>query len=328
MRILIIDDSQDDRLLLQSMLQSGGYGDTVMAESAEEAFRILGMDGLASAPASVDLILLDILMPEINGIQTCRRLKAINRLRDIPIIMVSAQTDTANLQLAFAEGAIDYIRKPLVKVELLARVRSVLKLAQEIVRRKAREQELLEVMQKLEHANHRLEEMSGLDGLTEITNRRRFDEFYNWEWKRAVRESLPLSLIFFDVDYFKPFNDTYGHLTGDECLKRVATTAKETLNRPRDMVARYGGDEFVALLPGTPSDGAATVAETLRARIEAFGIGVTVSLGVATIVPDQSSSPGSLMSAADEALFQAKEEGRNRIRVADPLRITHLSEPD
>ena len=322
MRILIIDDSQDDRLLLQSMLQSGGYGDTVMAESAEAAFRILGMDGLVSAPAIVDLILLDILMSEINGIQTCRRLKAINRLRDTPIIMVTAQTDTANLQLAFAEGAIDYIRKPLVKVELLARVRSVLKLAQEIVRRKAREQELLEVMQKLEHANHRLEEMSGLDGLTEITNRRRFDEFYNWEWKRAVRESLLLSLIFFDVDYFKPFNDTHGHLTGDECLKRVATTAKETLNRPRDMVARYGGDEFVALLPGTPSDGAATVAETLRARIEAFGIGVTVSLGVATIVPDQSSSPGSLMSAADEALFQAKEEGRNRIRVADPLRVT------
>jgi diguanylate cyclase (GGDEF)-like protein len=323
MRILIIDDSQDDRLLLQSMLQSGGYGDTVMAESAEEAFRILGMDGLASAPASVDLILLDILMPEINGIQTCRRLKAINRLRDIPIIMVTAQTDTANLQLAFAEGAIDYIRKPLVKVELLARVRSVLKLAQEIVRRKAREQELLEVTQKLEHANHRLKQMLGVDGLTEITNRRHFDEFFYWEWKRAVRESLPLSLIFFDVDYFKPFNDTYGHLTGDECLKRVATTAKETLNRPRDMVARYGGDEFVALLPGTPSDEAATVAETLRARVEAFGIGVTVSLGVATIVPDDSSSPGSLMSAADEALFQAKEEGRNRIRVAEPLRITH-----
>jgi diguanylate cyclase (GGDEF)-like protein len=321
MRILIIDDSQDDRLLLQSMLQSGGYGDTVMAESAEEAFRILGMDGLASAPASVDLILLDILMPEINGIQTCRRLKAINRLRDIPIIMVSAQTDTANLQLAFAEGAIDYIRKPLVKVELLARVRSVLKLAQEIVRRKAREQELLEVMQKLEHANHRLEEMSGLDGLTEITNRRRFDEFYNWEWKRAVRESLPLSLIFFDVDYFKPFNDTYGHLTGDECLKRVATTAKETLNRPRDMVARYGGDEFVAVLSGTPSDGAAAVAETLRARIEAFGVGITVSVGVATVVPGHSSSLASLISAADEALLQAKEDGRNRVRVAKPVPV-------
>ena len=144
------------------------------------------------------------LRPDITGIQACRRIKAIERLRDIPIIMISVQPDPVNLQLAFAEGAVDYIRKPLIKAELIARVRSILKLGQEIWQRKAREQELIEVMQELESANRRLEQMSSLDGLTEIPNRRRFDEFFQQEWKRAVREAIPFSLILFDIDFSRP----------------------------------------------------------------------------------------------------------------------------
>ncbi|MGH7231951.1 MAG: GGDEF domain-containing response regulator [Nitrospiraceae bacterium] len=316
MSILIIDDSKDDCLLLQSFLESAGYRETLMAESFDTAFQYLSAHDPANASTKIDLILLDVVMPGTTGIQACRRIKAIDRFRDIPIIMVSVQADAGNLQLAFAEGAIDYIRKPVIKAELLARVRSVLKLIQEMARRKAREQELLEVMQQLEAANRRLQQMSSLDGLTEISNRRRFDEFFQQEWKRAVRDAIPFSLILFDVDFFKTFNDTYGHLTGDECLKRVAGAVSGALNRPGDLAARYGGDEFVVGLPGTPAEGAARVAEAIRQNVEALEIGVTLSLGVATMFPDLNALPETLIAAADEALFQAKQDGRNRVRVA------------
>ncbi len=322
MSILIIDDSRDDCLLLQSILESAGYRETIVAESFDAGFQHLSKYDPSNVSTKIDLILLDVLMPGTTGIQACRRIKAIERLRDIPIIMISVQTDPGNLQLAFAEGAIDYIRKPVIKAELLARVRSVLKLAQEIVRRKAREQELVEVTQQLEAANHRLRQMSSLDGLTEISNRRRFDEFFQTEWKRAARELIPFSLILFDIDFFKKFNDTYGHLTGDECLKRVATAAKGTLNRAGDLVARYGGDEFVVGLPGTPAEGATRVAETLRKTVEELEIGVTLSLGVATSFPDLNASPAALIAAADEALFRAKQDGRNRVRVVDSMSQT------
>ncbi|MER3422307.1 MAG: diguanylate cyclase response regulator [Nitrospiraceae bacterium] len=310
MAILIVDDSPDDCRLLKAMLESGGYRDILVAHSVEKAFQYLRTE---DSSVKIDLILLDVIMPEINGIQACRRIKAMERFRDTPIIMITVQTDPVDLQLAFAEGAVDYIRKPLIKAELLARVRSVLRLAQEISRRKTREQELLQVMQKLEEANQQLQSQSSLDELTEIANRRRFDEYFNQEWRRAVRETIPFSLVFFDVDFFKPYNDVYGHLAGDECLKRVAAVARQTLHRPGDLVARYGGDEFVVALPETPAEGAVLVAETLRAKVESLGMGMTISLGVATVLPNQNSSPADLLSAADQALLQAKREGRNRV---------------
>jgi len=267
MAILIVDDSRDDTQLLKTMLESAGYRDILTADSAEAAYRILGIKD-ASHAAKVDLILLDVLMPAVNGIQVCRRIKSIDRLRDIPVVIVTVQSDPVDLQLAFAEGAIDYIRKPLIKVEMLARVRSVLRLAQEITRRKSREQELLQVMQQLEEANERFRQLSSQDGLTEIANRRRFDEFFEQEWRRAVRDALPVSLIFFDIDFFKAYNDTYGHLAGDDCLKQVVHVVKTMLSRPGDLLCRYGGDEFVAALPGTPGDGAQRVAESLRTKVE------------------------------------------------------------
>jgi diguanylate cyclase (GGDEF)-like protein len=169
-----------------------------------------------------------------------------------------------------------------------------------------------------------LQRLALVDSLTSLPNRRSLDKNLDFEWKRASREGKPLSTILLDIDFFKAFNDTYGHLAGDGCLKEVARTVQIASQRPADLTARYGGEEFAVLLPATEREGAVIVADRIRQEVEQLGIlhasseihdVVTVSMGVATLVPSLDISPLELLSKADKALYQAKAGGRNRVHV-------------
>jgi diguanylate cyclase (GGDEF)-like protein len=180
------------------------------------------------------------------------------------------------------------------------------------------------IEEQLKEANELLERLSNIDGLTGIPNRRYFDEMFELEWKAAARNSSPLSILLCDVDYFKAYNDTYGHQAGDYCLTEIARSFSEVLERPRDLGARYGGEEFVILLPDTNADGAMQVAEKIRRRVGMLKIPhatstvdpfVSTSVGAATIIPSPVYSQKQLLEQADKALYRAKHEGRNRIAV-------------
>ena len=190
-------------------------------------------------------------------------------------------------------------------------------------RARIREEELVRLVrertEQLEAANRRLEELSFLDGLTEIANRRQFEQILDLEWRRAVRSGAPLSVILADIDNFKKFNDTNGHQIGDRCLRDVATLMDSIVQRAGDQVARYGGEEFAAILPETDAEGAASIAERMRQAVEELetdGGRVTVSFGVATIVASDRSSADALVAAADSALYDAKRAGRNLVKAS------------
>ncbi len=193
--------------------------------------------------------------------------------------------------------------------------------------------ELVERTEELEVANDKLEKLATLDGLTNISNRRRFEDFLEQEWHRAQRQKAQLSLLLMDVDFFKLYNDTYGHQGGDDCLKQVAAVLSDTVKRTTDLAARYGGEEFVVILTDTDKEGASVVAETIRSRVEALKIPhrgskvnefVTVSVGVATVVPKPSEHKEHLILNADNSLYRAKENGRNRCWMAEELSVAEM----
>jgi diguanylate cyclase (GGDEF)-like protein len=323
--ILIVDDAETMRTSGRALLERVGYRDVWAAASAAEAFEVLGIGKPAQTGPAVDAILMDILMPGISGIEACRAIKSEDRLRDIPIIMVTGQTEDGDLEAAFAAGAADYITKPIKPTELLARLRSALTLKHELDQRRQRQFELLEMTRRLQEMNRELERLSTQDPLTGLANRRVLNEALAREWARALRDSTPLACIMMDIDHFKDYNDHYGHPQGDECLRRVAQALRNQIKRPADTLARYGGEEFAALLPRTDAKGAAAVAEAFHAsvatlRLEHDGLPlkehVSLSLGVTAYVPERSRNAEDLLTAADHALYEAKHQGRDRIVVA------------
>ncbi len=319
MKILIVDDSPESRMLFKNYLNTAGLKNVICVPSAKEAFALLLTDN-PSSQTDIDLILMDIVMPEIGGIEATRDILSKEHLKDVPVIMITAKTDEDILEQAFKAGAMDYITKETSTTVFLARVRSALSLKKERDERKKRELEIMQSAAALKEANRRLKEQALVDGLTGIANRRRFDEELEQNFRIAKRNNSYLSLIMIDIDFFKPYNDYFGHLAGDDCLRKLANILKKNVRRPADLVSRFGGEEFTVILPETPAKGAYHVAEKLRKAVEEANIlhptssvkdRVTISLGVSTFKGTMEKEVIKLIEEADEALYRAKQRCRN-----------------
>ncbi len=271
------------------------------------------------------LILQDLVMPEIDGLTMVKFYRTNPSTAQVPIIVLSTKEEPEIKSKAFELGANDYLVKLPDKIELIARIRYH---SQAYINQKQRDEAfkaLRKSQQRLAQANKILQRLSSMDGLTGISNRRRFDQLLKKEWLRAIRHSSSISIIMLDIDFFKLFNDTYGHQGGDDCLKQVAEILENSIHRETDMVARYGGEEFVAILPETSVQGALEVAETMCSKVADRNIPhksskitdhLTISVGVSTAVPERGSQPETLIAAADQALYEAKNNGRNQVRSA------------
>ena len=297
MAILLVDDSLDDCMLVGSYLRSADYI-VVTTNSAEEAFHY--MKGLTEGKplAPIDLILLDVKMPGFDGLDACSRIKTMKQFEAVPILMVSVDTTPGTIQLAFRRGAVDYIRKPVIKAELLAKVAMVLRIQEDASQRAQ--------SQKMAPQKANIQVPLSIDILTGIMNWWSFDELFEQEWGRAAREHLPISLLFFTLENFKAFNDTYGYVTGDECLQIIARAAQETFAQPGQVVARYRGAEFVVLLFGTGAEDAKPMADHLHKTIEVLDLGPTVAVGVATAYPNEGTSRAALLTSAKNAVPNRK----------------------
>ena len=268
------------------------------------------------------VILQDLVMPSVDGFALIQAYRADELTRHVPVIVLSAKEDPKLKAHSFAVGANDYIVKLPDKLELLARVRYHSAAHISRLQRDQAFRFLRESQKNLADANIELQKLAALDGLTGIANRRRFDETMRVEWQRGQRERQPLSLLLCDVDFFKIYNDTFGHLTGDLCLKKTAAVLTAHLKRPADLAARYGGEEFAIVLPDTRLEGALQLAQSCVQHLEGlaienpqaapFGV-VTMSIGVASMVPSPHSTIEELIESADRALYAAKKAGRNQV---------------
>ena len=274
------------------------------------------------------IILQDLVMPDADGMTLLRFYKANHETRDIPVIVLSSKEDAQTKSEAFNYGASDYLVKLPDQIELIARIRSH---AKNYIMQKERDSAffaLRQLKKQLEASNKKLQELSTKDGLTGISNRRHFDETLDDDLNDAAQNNSAVSLILIDIDYFKGFNDTYGHQLGDDCLKEVANLLSKSCLNPQDMAARYGGEEFVALLSGTTETEALKVANRFREMLSAAAIKhensdvsehVTVSMGIATHDTANPYSAKELIEAADKALYKAKDTGRNKEVLASTL---------
>lgn len=307
------------RMLLCKVMEQEGYR-VVEAGSAEQCLALY-------KDFHPDVILLNAMMAGVDGLMCCGQLEKLSGNLP-PVLMITSLDDQATVDRIFEVGAPDYISKPIRLVVMRQRVRRLLQASQvmeELRQQTARERLLKAIVLKIRQSLDLDQKLASLDGLTQVANRRHFDEYLEQEWQRMLRESMPLSLILCDIDHFKTHNDTYGHPAGDHCLQHVASTLSEVAKRPADLAARYGGEEFAMILPNTRATGALEVAEAIRSQLRVRWLvhanfqvskSVTLSIGVASTVPRHTNNSAGLIAAADQALYQVKAQGRDRVILA------------
>jgi len=290
-RLLLVDDQV---LNIQALhLAFASDCQVFMATSGEQALQLC----LERQP---DLVLMDVEMPDLSGLAVCQRMQADQRMRNIPVIFVTAHSDPEAEMRGLDAGAVDFIAKPFSPAVVRARVRTHL---------------------TVKAQSDLLRELAFVDGLTGVNNRRYFDERLAGEFQRAKRNGGSLCLLMVDVDHFKLYNDTYGHLAGDDCLRRVAECLQGRLRRPPDVICRYGGEEFACILPDTELAGGAFVAGKILTAVQRLGIVhkdapaqlLTVSIGVSGIYPAMGGEPADLLALADRQLYETKAQGRNQV---------------
>jgi diguanylate cyclase (GGDEF)-like protein len=326
--ILVADDDKTIRVLLRKAMEQEGYRVVEVNDGKQclDAYETI----------KPDIVLLDAVMPVMDGFSCCKHLLQIARNNLIsalatfdadsavgntviskiwertPILMITCLDDEESVDRAFEAGATDYVTKPIHWPVLRQRLRRLLQQAQ--------------VYKQLEAANQALQHLANVDGLTELPNRRRFDDYLNTQWINLAQEGCPLSLILCDIDFFKFYNDKYGHPAGDVCLQKVGGILSQKAQKHQDLVARYGGEEFAVIMPYTHASGAIHVAATMQAAVRGLKIvhdgsavsqHVTLSMGIATVIPTWESSPSDLIVLADKALYQAKAGGRERLISSD-----------
>ena len=306
--ILIVDDDLFMRKILVRYLERENYR-VIEAANGIEALKLY-------QEHQPDMILLDAMMPVLDGFECCSQIQKLPNGDHTPILIITALEDRESVDRAYEVGASDYVTKPIHWAVLRQRVRRLLEQANLREQLEAANQQLAVFIKELQR-------LVAIDGLTQVANRRCLDEYLDNECKRSHREQLPISLVLCDIDFFKNYNDNYGHQEGDRCLQEIARSLSQSTNRPADLVARYGGEEFAIILPNTDAEGGLNVAMRATEMVRSLKLlhnyskaapYVTISCGVATLVPPQQFEPINILKAADLALYLAKAEGRNCVR--------------
>ncbi|WP_250656703.1 diguanylate cyclase domain-containing protein [Alkalimarinus coralli] len=298
MNVLLVEDSRAIRQLVTAYVEQFGHR-VISVESGESAMEIFDQ-------SQIDMVLMDIELPGIDGFEVTKRIRARLSGDWIPIVFLSSNSSDQHFVEGINAGGDAYLAKPVNGPVLQSMVQAMGRIAA--------------IQEQLQIANKELSRLAHIDALTELNNRRGFVLHYGREWGRSSRENQPLSVVMIDIDSFKTFNDNYGHLAGDDCLRLVAKTLVSSLLRPTDMVARYGGEEFVVLLPNTSLEGAMLVADRLRESVAQQQVAhdfspvakhITISAGCAEKKAGQ--APNQLIDSADKSLYLAKENGRNQV---------------
>jgi two-component system chemotaxis family response regulator WspR len=313
--VLLVDDQAMVGEAIRRALLSDPNIDFHYCEHADEALAI-------AEKTRPTVILQDLVMPGVDGLMLVRQYRASPITAHIPIIVLSTKENAEVKRDAFTAGVNDYLVKLPDTIEMIARIRYHSRAYNNLLQRDAAYQALRESQQQLQQSNFELQRLTNTDGLTGIANRRYFDEYLGAEWKRARRDQLELSMLLIDVDNFKLYNDTYGHVAGDLVLKQVAASLEASVLRAADLCARFGGEEFAVILPGIGINGAVATSHKIFATLENLAIPhststvsdcVTVSIGAVTMIPQDNQAITDMIEIADQRLYRAKSQGKRRV---------------